>query len=538
MTEKEKFEEAKRLYKTANADQKYFLEILFPELQETEDEKIRKDLIKWINEFPDTIWRGHYKKDVIAWLEKQGNPADKVEPKFKVGDTMRTLKEANDGYTDGMPVVISIDNEYYHCTNELIAIKDQDDYEFPPINVKQKSADKVEPKFKVGEFVINSYGFTMKVVDIKEESYRYIVIGDNEEKILNCTFRKMEESCHLWDISDAKNGDVLAFNNETIVIFKDLYNSSTFHSYCHIEDGEFGISEDDMPDWWNGKGFKPATKEQRDILFKAMHEAGYEWDDETKELKRLEKQGEQKETLCDKCKKAQPSHSCQDIIALGRCYIEAINTSSNKVEPKFKVGDWLCANESNNYANIIKIVKIVDVFGKKRYKVSRDYDSDLDLVEFDFIEKYYHLWTIADAKDGDVLVGSYGIFIFMNKSDGYCGVLSDNTFIRSTGNNEWTEGLHPATKEQCDLLFQKMKEAVYEWSKEAHELKKIENTRPMLSDFFNAEYERGKADAQKPKWSEEDKKMYLSIIEYTYQEIPLNNKQIAWLVSVKQRMEK
>ena len=50
----------------------------------------------------------------------------------------------------------------------------------------------------------------------------------------------------------------------------------------------------------------------------------------------LEKQGKQKETLCDKCKKAQPSHSCQDITALGRCYIEAINTSSNKVEPKFK----------------------------------------------------------------------------------------------------------------------------------------------------------------------------------------------------------
>ena len=55
---------------------------------------------------------------------------------------MRTLQEANDGYADGMPVVVFIDNEYYHCTNELIAIKDQDDYEFPPINVKQKHNDK------------------------------------------------------------------------------------------------------------------------------------------------------------------------------------------------------------------------------------------------------------------------------------------------------------------------------------------------------------------------------------------------------------
>ena len=36
----------------------------------------------------------------------------------------------------------------------------------------------------------------------------------------------------------------------------------------------------------------------------------------------LEKQGEQKETLCDKCNKEQPSHSCQDITALGRCALE------------------------------------------------------------------------------------------------------------------------------------------------------------------------------------------------------------------------
>lgn len=37
-------EEAKRLYKTANADQRYVLEKLFPELAESEDEKIRKEI--------------------------------------------------------------------------------------------------------------------------------------------------------------------------------------------------------------------------------------------------------------------------------------------------------------------------------------------------------------------------------------------------------------------------------------------------------------------------------------------------------------
>lgn len=34
------------------------------------------------------------------------------------------------------------------------------------------------------------------------------------------------------------------------------------------------------------------------------------------------KQGEQKETLCDKCRREQPYHSCQDITELGRCALE------------------------------------------------------------------------------------------------------------------------------------------------------------------------------------------------------------------------
>lgn len=61
-----------------------------------------------------------------------------VTPKFEDGDIMRSLEEAKEGITDGLPVVVSIDEEYYHCNNELISIKDQDKYEYPPMNRKQK----------------------------------------------------------------------------------------------------------------------------------------------------------------------------------------------------------------------------------------------------------------------------------------------------------------------------------------------------------------------------------------------------------------
>lgn len=45
MIQEDKLKEAQRLYETANADQRYVLERLFPELKESEDEKIKKDFI-------------------------------------------------------------------------------------------------------------------------------------------------------------------------------------------------------------------------------------------------------------------------------------------------------------------------------------------------------------------------------------------------------------------------------------------------------------------------------------------------------------
>ena len=139
--------------------------------------------------------------------------------------------------------------------------------------------------------------------------------------------------------------------------------------------------------------------------------------------------------------------------------------------------------------------------------------------------------TANDAKDGDVLAGSYGTFILMGKSNGgYCGVLNDNTFIKSTGNNEWTKDLHPATKEQRDLLFQKMNEASYEWDAEKKELRRIE---------------------QNPAWSEEDERMFQSVmIDCSYcgdfPDYPTREEQelydeamdkINWLKSLKERMK-
>lgn len=167
MTIKEKAERYDELLKKLQeakednnvCDERYccVIDDIVPELKESEDERIRKGLIDFVNQYGDNFYGQISKEYAIAWLEKQGKqipdnsaktckdeqePTDKVEPKFKVGDVMRTLQEAADNITSGLPVVVSIDNdnEYYRCTNELIAIKDQDDYEYPPMNRRQRIA--------------------------------------------------------------------------------------------------------------------------------------------------------------------------------------------------------------------------------------------------------------------------------------------------------------------------------------------------------------------------------------------------------------
>ena len=77
------------------------------------------------------------------------------KPIFSVGDVMRTKDEAKKGIVNGLPVVVSIDENYYHCTNELIPIKDQFEYEYPPMMDKpaanETAEDKDKPNVKEGD---------------------------------------------------------------------------------------------------------------------------------------------------------------------------------------------------------------------------------------------------------------------------------------------------------------------------------------------------------------------------------------------------
>lgn len=94
-----------------------------------------------------------------------------------------------------------------------------------------------------------------------------------------------------------------------------------------------------------------------------------------------------------------------------------------------------------------------------------------------YVSKYcFHLWTIQDAKDGDVLATSAGAFIY-NGNDGggscpgsYCGINTLGKFQIGV-EKHWTgKKVYPATKEQCNTLEKAMADAGYIFNVEKKEI--------------------------------------------------------------------
>ena len=239
-----------------------------PELKESDDESIRKGIIDFLWKEKIFLQEAHssveknpkyrFIMDAIAWLEKQKSEPNWCHHKVDLSDCSEEYRKA---YYDG----------WNNCNQQHAQLK-----------AEQKPTDKVEPKFKVGDWVVFN-GLTLYIKEVVKGFYRTISKGG----IINSYDWNIDNIARLWTLQDSKPGDVLAFDNGTIVIFKDLYNSKTFHSYCHIEDGIFDVNKEELPDWWKGEGFKPATKEQRDTLMKAMSDAGYTFDFENRELKKI-----------------------------------------------------------------------------------------------------------------------------------------------------------------------------------------------------------------------------------------------------------
>lgn len=271
---KKRLDDAKYWHDVSEGDIPAVLEEIFPELCESDGYNwIPKEIIKYLKE------KGDFRSCWIAWLEKQG------EQKPVIEGTFVNVDEVRDDFMQEVYRALYSDSTNDRA-NQII-----DAFDHLPTITIQKPVDNVEPKFKVGDWVVQENIGVYKVIEVCKSWYEVI---DNKDKHYSIGFDK-EYMCHLWTIQDAKDGDVLSYRDEISLYKHDIKNctkqETTFGGFVYhccydgkrfITDSLYSLTEQDKID------IHPATKEQRDLLFQKMHEAGYEWDAEKKELKKIE----------------------------------------------------------------------------------------------------------------------------------------------------------------------------------------------------------------------------------------------------------
>lgn len=255
------------------------------------------------NAFHNAMWdRLH--RYYCKYIEKQGKQSIKNIPTretiFAIWDLGNEWKELTNG---------SISTEHGTQLDYIQKHWQESEYYLREKQANQKTVN--QPKFKVGDWITNGVDFTFKVMSIKDGMYYRDDDYFIDIKIANKTFR-------LWTIKDAKDGDVLA-TEYFIFIFKNIDNNNGVHYYCHYEiykhekDNQFDIA---LPQSFMGEvgnsNYSPATKEQRELLFSKMKEAGYEWDADKKELKNVEQKTNKYEGYCEGCNNFKGCVTCVD----------------------------------------------------------------------------------------------------------------------------------------------------------------------------------------------------------------------------------
>ena len=294
---------------------------IFPDLKESDDEKIRKVLIelvkcneksgyKLLNNVPTS--------SMVAWLEKQGDYHKGFRDGYNSGiheekplkwtkhdelvrkEAISCLKHWkncipttwNEDYKN---ILMWLENELSVHT-EKQSDKSQGKSALEVINEEKndnqfcvKSTNNVEPKFKVGDWIVNNN--TKIVFSIKSYNSGYYTLEDTNGNTYSPCLPPTKEYYHLWSIEDAKPGDILASKDgNSILIFRHLSldDDDTFLAYYSITFSPYyNMQEYDEVNWLNNN-FVPATKEQRDLLLQKMTEAGYEYDAEKEQLRKME----------------------------------------------------------------------------------------------------------------------------------------------------------------------------------------------------------------------------------------------------------
>ena len=368
------------------------LEALHPELAESEDEKIKKGLIEFINEYGDKFFSTLSKGYAIAWLEKQGKRDARYE-------NLEELLEADDIYQMAMNEAM-VEEAKTKAINALSGLQISKLLSLEKQREQDNWAEELNTKIK--KLHEQCLEIIRKYVSPQKPTIIWHNIDEKPEE--------MKELFCEWESDDATWHDVAFYDEES-------------HTFRHAK----------MP-----------INVTKWVYWVYVDEL-------------LEKQGEQKKDICDGCNNVKGCVICVD-------GSEKVKIEEERIKPKFKVGDLIKHNKAN------LICKIISVNSGSYYVKNIETNGKIELFN---AEQNFHLWTIHDAKPGDVLVDVYGNIGIYQKHDAfdwrsYCSLGCNGGFRKFIIIHE-IEGTSPATKEQRETLFKAMSEEGYEWNPDKEE---------------------------------------------------------------------
>jgi len=266
-----------------------------------------------------------------------------------------------------------------------------------------------QPKFKVGDWVVNKLGDAWHIDSFYGENYQ---VSNGKGNFSYFPISKQDEM-HLWTIRDAKEGDVLVDAYGNIGIYEKC-DYSDWRSYCSL--GHNGGFQHFKTEHENEKTY-PATKEQRDALEKAITNAGYSWDGELKK-----------------------------------------NT-------KFSKGDWIYQGTGDPYfveSVFNEQYELCSGFGYHFNKGISEVDSDYRLWNINDA-KFGDI--LADDDKTIALYEEQSTKTFFHVLCYYC----NKTFVPKKGTLA-VLGFHPATKEQREFFSNELKKSGYNLDLEKKQL--------------------------------------------------------------------
>ena len=394
--------------KCGTKDTVEFLEDIFPELKmdkESEDERIRKEILDYIDKATGC-------KRWVAWLEQQGKPVEINPTEFDL-QLNRLLVQFETLTKEELASSLSfylnvVKNGYLSDNVEPTDYNSIDPHFGEPV-------DKVEPKFHKGDWVIDKQGIVHQVANVVENvtnhTYGYDIVGGGY-------FNGNTEGVRLWNISDAKEGDVLVDSLGNVCIYQEPSTKLMYHSHCYGNHKFFipmGGSHEIV-------GSYPATKEQRDQLEKAMADAGYAFDFEKKELKEIENEeydGEDygidglwhAKNILEKTLGKVDGYQTDDGILDHKCAISFIDKLY-----KQKPAEWSEEDESNFQGIIDEL------------KANKHYAPDSDLPTYDrFLSWFKSLKERYVWKPSDEQIDALEHFVRSIGESGFASPYDDNT---------------------------------------------------------------------------------------------------------------